>query len=176
MSYALEINNINQSDVVIVPMELNKLSRALKTGKVDAITSYPPLSIAIKKQLDVNVLFDSSQLPDNVLDVIAIDQEILDQYPGVHNRMTIAWGLTLSYANENPKESLEILTERIPISVSEFKQSMENIHLVTAEEQQYYFSNEGMVEDYLMNMGSMVFKKPQDEIDYSQFLRESYAQ
>ena len=41
VSRALEMNNINSSEVVIMPMELHDMPRALKTGKVDAITSYP---------------------------------------------------------------------------------------------------------------------------------------
>ncbi len=173
---ALKLNNIKQSDVVIVPMPLNKLSRALKSGKVDAITSHPPESIKIKKQLDVNVLFDSSELPENILDVIAIDQEVLDKFPAIQNQMNTAWNLTLSYVNEFPKESYDTLTERIPISVSEFKQAMQKIKLVNAEEQNFYFSGNKMLENYLITTGDIIFKKPQNEIDYSIFLHQSHAQ
>ena len=173
VSYALKMNNINQSEVMIMPMEMNKLSRALSSGRVDAITSYPPNSIAIKKQMDVNVLFDSSQMQDDFLDVIAINKKILDENPSLHYKFLNAWDLTIKYANVHPDESYVILTERIPISINEFKQAMKNIHLVSAVQQQEYFSENSMIIDYFTKIGDIVFNNSKEEVNYSKFIYES---
>lgn len=173
---ALDINNIKYSDVVLIPMELHKLPMALKSGKVDAITSYLPLSIAIKKQLDVNVVFDSSSIPQKLLDVIAINQNVLKKNPELQQRFLQAWELTLNYADKYPEESYVTLTERLPISIDEFKYSMSLIHLLSAQEQKLYFKKEGIIRNNLIKIGEIVFNNHKnEEIDYSQFLYDGYS-
>ena len=176
LSIALELNDIKYSEVVMMPMELHTLHKALKSGKVDAITSYPPLSIAIKKQLDVNVIFDSSSIPHKLLDIIAIKKEVIEKNPDLQNRFKQAWKLTLEFAQQHPEESYNTLTERLPISIDEFKHAMSLVHLVSAQEQEQYFSKEGVLNNNLIKVGRVVFKHLDNEkIDYSQFLYKDYV-
>lgn len=174
VSRALEINNIKYSEIVLVPMELHKLPRALKTGKVDAITSHLPVSIAIKKQLDVNTLFDSSLIPQKLLDVIAINKQVLINNPKFQKQFLQAWGNTLAYAENNQDDSYRILTERLPISIKEFKNSMALIHLVGADDQDQFFNEDGIFKDNLAETGEIVFMHlDTSKIDYSQFIYSS---
>jgi NitT/TauT family transport system substrate-binding protein len=167
---ALEINDIDNSEVVIIPMELHMLPRALKSGKVDAITSYPPISIAIKKQLEVNVIFDSSLIPQKLLDIVAINKNILNNNPTLQSSFIQAWGETLKYAEEHHQESYETLTERLLISTQEFKNSMSLIYLVGADEQDQYFQDE-IIKNNLITTGDIVFKHlDTSKIDYSKFI------
>lgn len=174
VSRALEINNIKYSEIVLVPMELHKLPRALKTGKVDAITSHLPVSIAIKKQLDVNTLFDSSLIPQKLLDVIAINKQVLINNPKFQKQFLQAWGNTLAYAENNRDDSYRTLTERLPISIKEFKNSMALIHLVGADDQDQFFNEDGVFKDNLAETGEIVFMHlDTSKIDYSQFIYSS---
>ena len=170
VSRALEMNDIKSSEVVIMPMELHDMPTALKTGKVDAITSYPPTSVTIKKQIGVNVLFDSSTIPNEILDVIAINNEVLANNPELQKQLLQTWKLILDYTRNYSEEAYSILTERLMLSVNEFKQAMGHINLVGHHEQSQYFT-----EDLLMNSllitGEVVFKHLEvEEIDYSQFI------
>ncbi|MFK7815396.1 MAG: ABC transporter substrate-binding protein [Gammaproteobacteria bacterium] len=170
VSRALEINNIDYSDVIIIPMSLLKLPKALKTGKVDAITSYPPVSIAIKKQIEINVLFDSSLIPRKLIDVIAINKNVLKHNPKLRQSFLQAWGETLRYAEENPESSYQTLTERLHISIQEFKNSMSLINLVGIDEQDQYF-NQDIIKDNLVKTGDIVFKHlDTSKVDYSEFI------
>lgn len=172
---ALEINNIDDTEVVIMPMESHKLPRALKTGKVDAITSYPPVSISIKKQHDVNVLFDNSSIPQIILDVVAINKKILENNPELQNLFLRAWGETLEYVERNQEDSYTILTERLLISIEEFKNSMSHIKLVGAHEQDQYFNETNILKDNLDKTGDIVFMHlDSSKIDYSQFIYNSH--
>jgi NitT/TauT family transport system substrate-binding protein len=167
---ALEINNIDISDVVIMPMELHMLPKALKSGKVDAITSYPPVSVAIKKQLDVNILFDSSSIPQKLLDVVAINKNILKNNPKLQMSFLQAWGETLKYVEEHKEDSYLTLTERLQISTDEFKKSMSLIHLVDNNEQESYFKD-NILKENLKTTGEIVFKHlDTTKFDYSIFL------
>ncbi len=171
VNYALSMNDIDNSEVILIPMELHKLPNALKFGKVDAITSYPPTSIAIKKQLNTNVIFSSSSISQNILDVIAVNNDVLKERPELQNKLTNAWGLTLEYVSEHPNESYAILTDRLPISIDEFKQSMNLIHLVNEDEQNKYMNENGVLSEYLKETGNIVLRHlDREKFDYSQFI------
>lgn len=172
---ALKINNINSSEVVMIPMKTHAMTSALKTGKVDAITSYPPLSTLIKKELTVNILFNSSSIPNEILDLVAINQKTLAKHPELQKKFIKAWKFTLDYVAKHPDESYSILTERLPMSIEEFKQSMKQIYLVNAEEQQSYFNGHGILKENLIKTGEIVFMHfDNKEIDYSQFIYDEH--
>ena len=171
LSLALELNDIDYSEVTMIPMNLYELPQSLNSGKVDAIISFVPVSIAIKKQNNVNVLFDSSSIPQKLLDVISINKDTLATNRGLQKRFIKAWALTLDYYQNNPEESYETLIERLPISLEEFKQSINLIYLVSAEEQEQYFRKEGKIKESIIKIGKIVFMHfDSDEIDYSKFL------
>jgi len=170
VSRALEMNDINSSEVVIMPMELHDMPTALKTGKVDAITSYPPASVAIKKQFDLNILFDSSKIPNEILDVIAINNEVLAKNPELQKQLLQTWKLILDYTRDYSDDSYSILTERLMISGNEFKQAMDHIDLVGHHEQSQYYT-EDLLMKLLLKNGNVVFKHLEvEKIDHSQFI------
>ncbi len=171
---ALDMYNIQHSEVVLVPMDVHKLGKALKSKKVDAITSYPPISISIKKQLDVNIIFDSSQISQKLLDVVAVNTKTLAKHPKLQEHLRYAWKLTLDYVNEHPEDSLITLTERIPVSIEEFKDSMNSIQMVSTDEQEPYFKQDGEIINSLIKTGDIVFMNSEKkDIDYSKFLYSS---
>jgi len=151
------------------------LSKALKSRKVDAITSYPPMSIAIKKQLDVNVIYNSPSLQHKLIDVISVNEKILKKFPEIHNKLCEAWDLSLEYAKSHPQESFSILTERLHMSKAEFTQSMEKIHLITPNEQPQYFDQDGIIKNSLIETGKIIFMHKDVDIDYSQFIFNNHA-
>ncbi len=171
---ALDMYDIKHSEVVLIPMEVHKLAKALKTKKVDAITSYPPISISIKKQLEVKTIFDSSQISQIILDVVAINSKSVAKHPNLQEKLREVWKLTLDYVNEHPDDSYITLTERIPISIQEFKDSMKSIMIVSADEQETYFEQDGVILKNLVEIGDFVFMSTdKKDIDYSKFIYQS---
>lgn len=176
VNYALNTNNIKSSEVIMVPLDTHKFVNALKNRRVDAITSYPPASIALKKEFNLNILFDSSLIPHKLLDIVAIDRDILIKHPKFQNKLLRVWELTLSYVDKHPLEAFEILTERFQISKNEFQQSLASIHLIPAHEQDRYFNKEGLLKKSLIKTGEIVFKHlDREKIDYSMFIYDGYS-
>ena len=168
---SLELNNLKPTDITLVPMEKHEMLPALKNGKVDAITSYPPQSVTIQNLLQVNQIFDSSEIPGEIMDVLAIDKKVLSKRPDLQGKLHRIWGKTHQYIDTNPEKAYATLVERFPISIEEFKQSMEKIQLVGSEDQNKYLTLDGITHMTLEKIGNNVFlhseKKPSD---YSQFI------
>ncbi len=170
---ALKLHNVKHSEVVLMPMSLHALPKALGSGKVDAITKYAPTSITIKKQHDVNVIFDSSEIPHKLLDIIAINDELLTDNKLLQNKLFLAWQLTLEYIDNHPENSYQILTERMHVSENEFSDSMKLINLVSDTEQTNYFNSNGIIHNNLENMGEIIFMHSNNNIDYSKFMLDN---
>ncbi len=168
---AIELNNMKSSDVMMVSMDQHKMLHTIENGEVDAITTYPPTSITTKKLLEVNTIFDSSQIPNEIIDVLAIDNTILKRYPDIQTKLHQAWHKTNKFIQTNPDTAYEILVERLPISIEEFKDSMHNIDLAPTEKQKEYLKPNGITIQALKKIGRIVFMYGSDEtLDYNQFI------
>ena len=168
---SLELNNLKPTDIMLVPMEKHEMFSALKTGKVDAVTSYPPHSVTIQKLLQVNQIFDSSEIPGEIIGVLSIDKEVLNKRPDLQSKLHRIWGKTRKFIETNPEKAYATLVERFPISIEEFKQSMEKIQVVRSEDQNKYLAPDGMTQMTLEKVGNNVFiHSKQKPLDYSQFI------
>ncbi len=167
---ALQLNDIESSDVTMVPMELHDMKSSLITGKVDAITSYPPESVNIKKLIDVNHIFDSSDIPGEIIDIIAIDQDTLARIPELQTKLQQVWARTLKFVKNHPDKAYNTLIKRFQITIEDFKQSMGDIYLIGSDEQIKYLNPYGRVQQSLNKIGSIVFLQNNNDIDYSKFI------
>ena len=168
---AIQLNKMKPSDVMMIPMSHHEMLHALENGEIDAITSYPPTSITIKKLLEVNNIFDSSKISEEIIDVLAIDNNILKKFPDIQTKLHQAWDKTYKFVQANPNIAHKTLVERLPISIEEFKTSMYNIDLVPAEKQNEYLKPGGITIQALKKIGNFVFMQNDEKIlDYSQFV------
>lgn len=76
---ALESVGLKIEDVTTVPLSQEEKAVAIKTGKVDAITSYPPTSIEIANEIDINEIFSSSEIPGEIIDVLVFSGQAVAQ-------------------------------------------------------------------------------------------------
>lgn len=174
MTYrALQLNAIKPSEVTIIPIEPHKLATSLKTGKVDAVTTYPPTSVTLKKLVRVNQLFDSSEIPGEVIDVIAVAQDTIEQNPDLQPKLQQVWALTHEFVKTNPDMANDILIERFPISFNEFKESMNYIEIVNSDNQSKYLKPGGAIQQALKSIGGIVYMdSSSEEIEYTQFIHK----
>ncbi|MCP9932476.1 hypothetical protein KBZ08_00955 [Cyanobium sp. Candia 9D4] len=64
---------------------------ALRQGTVAAVVSYPPRSETLRSALALNTLFTSRQLPNEILDVLAVEPELLSLHPDAVLALLQGW-------------------------------------------------------------------------------------
>ncbi|MFO0172455.1 MAG: ABC transporter substrate-binding protein, partial [Aphanizomenon sp.] len=69
---ALEKNQMSIKDIQLVSLELIEHEQAYKQGKVDAVVTFGPARIKLLAS-GAKLLFDSSQIPGEIVDVLAIN-------------------------------------------------------------------------------------------------------
>jgi NitT/TauT family transport system substrate-binding protein len=123
------------------------MEEALSQGTLDAIVSYPPTSIKLLRDAKVKTLFDTSDIPGEVVDVIAVDEQIINQRTSEVSKLLRAYQKAVQYTQQNPDEAYRIMSAREGITVDEFRKSMhDGMHIVTQAEQAGFLMPGGKLE------------------------------
>ncbi|MEA5400916.1 hypothetical protein VB734_12780 [Synechococcus sp. BA-124 BA4] len=64
---------------------------ALRQGTVAAVVTYPPRSELLRRSLPLDTLFSSRQLPNEILDVLAVEPELLRLHPDAVLALVQGW-------------------------------------------------------------------------------------
>jgi NitT/TauT family transport system substrate-binding protein len=146
LARSLDKFGLTLSDVQLVAMDQLSLADGFKNGILDAVVTYSPISIDILREIKANKLFSTSQIPDEVVDVIAVDNSIIEQRPEDVKKLLRAYHHAIAYTQQNPDESYAIMAQREGITAQEFKDSFEGIYLVSQDEQKDFFKQDGKLE------------------------------
>lgn len=139
---ALAKYNMSLEDVEVINVEQLDAERAMKTGEIDAMVTYPPYSIAVGKLPNHRQIFDTSMIPSKVIDVISIRGGLIQDQVKWQQKFHKVWQRALDYSVSNQQEAYEIMAKREGVSVAEFTEAIEGLTIVSAPEQRKLLSSE----------------------------------
>ena len=143
LTRALEVNGMTLQDVSLVYVRTADMAEALRTGKVDAVTAYPPNSTEIENAGIARTIFSSSRIPGEIVDVLALDEEIIRDRPDDVAGVIRAFYRAVRYAQEHPEEAWQIMSERERVTPEEFRGALQSgITLVPLADQQRFLGDE----------------------------------
>lgn len=125
---ALEKSGIDSKSVTIVNVDINEQEKAFKTGKVDAVVTFDPVRSKLLAR-GGKLLFDSRQLPGEIVDVLVVRNEYLEKNPQVIRYLLNSWYKTLEYIKQSPGEAAKVLKSRMKLSVDETLSAYEGLIL-----------------------------------------------
>ncbi len=144
LARGLDKFGLTLADVQITGMDQISLAEALSKGTLDAIVTYPPTSVQLRHDVKANILFSTADIPDEVVDVMAMDETIIKKRPADVEKLLRAYYKAMQYAKENPEEAYAIMAAREGITPQEFKEALTvGIHIVTQEGQADFFKPDG---------------------------------
>lgn len=146
LSRGLDKFGLTLADVQLNGMDQISLVDGFKNGTLDAIVTYPPASIALQDTMKANTLFSTSEIPNEVLDVIAIDETVISKRSDDIKKLLRAYYRAIAYTQQNPDESYSIMAQREGLTAQEFKNSFDGIKLVSQEDQADFFKPSGKLE------------------------------
>jgi NitT/TauT family transport system substrate-binding protein len=104
LAEALRAGRLTKKDVTLVSLAINEQHAAWMRGQVDALVTYEPVSSQLLAQGAVR-LFDSRQIPNMIVDVLAIRSDVLDQrHSAAIRHLVSAHFSALSRLNHNPHD------------------------------------------------------------------------
>ncbi|WP_283131887.1 putative urea ABC transporter substrate-binding protein [Enterovibrio norvegicus] len=109
LARGLETVDMNERDVTVVNTADADMVSAFVTDDVTAVTTWNPLLAEINKMPNSSVVFDSSQIPGEIIDLLVVNSEILSQYPELGKALTGAWYEIMGQMQQDDEVGLKAL-------------------------------------------------------------------
>lgn len=144
LARGLEQHGLKLADVKLVDMDQASMREAMTKGRLAAAVSYPPMSLNIMRDGTAKVIFSSAQIPGEIIDVIAVEAQVIQRRPADVAKLIRAYHQALRYTQQNPAEAYRIMAAREGITPEEFRVAFtDGIHVLSAAEQAAYFKPAG---------------------------------
>jgi NitT/TauT family transport system substrate-binding protein len=123
---ALEKNDMTTQDIQIVSLELTEHERAYKEGKVDAVVTFGPARINLLAA-GAKLLFDSSQIPGEIVDTLAVSTEAIANSPKTIQALVDARFRALDYFEKNPQDAAVRMAKRTQVTPEQILNAFEGL-------------------------------------------------
>jgi len=110
LARALDSVGLSEQDIKVVNTSDADIVSAWGTPGVTAAASWNPQLAEIQKQKDTYLVFDSSKIPGEILDVLAVNTATLKAHPEFVKALTGAWFETLAIMSKGDAKSTEAKT------------------------------------------------------------------
>ena len=124
---------LTRADVSVVKMESTQHLTALRSGRVSATVSYAPIEGAIRRA-GYRRIFDSSQMPGEILDVLVVRGEVLRERPTAVDALLSAWGGGLSVLRLDTAGAAATLAPGADLSTREYLDVLKGLRFYSPEE------------------------------------------
>lgn len=100
----LEFASLSLNDITVVPITPANSLSSFKDGAVDALIAYEPFASQLKKA-GARVLFDSTQIPGEIVDVLIVRQKTLEEQAPALINLLQGWFRAVAISQANTKGS-----------------------------------------------------------------------
>ncbi len=129
----LKAAGIKREDVSIVSLTIDQQAEAWRRDNIDAVVTYEPVASQIKA-MGAEKLFDSSQIPEVILDVLAVRSSLIDAAHGDALHHLVATHLrALKYLNANPDAASYYLASHFKMPPEQVLASLKGLVLPDLE-------------------------------------------
>jgi NitT/TauT family transport system substrate-binding protein len=133
LSRALALNGMQPGDVNIVHLESNEQPGAFEKGQVDGAVTFDPFRVQFLRA-GATTLFDSTQIPGEIVDLVAVRATVLDRQPKAVQALLAGWFRAIDYLKREPKDAARRMGIRQQSSEEQFLKALEGLHIPTREE------------------------------------------
>ena len=124
----------------------------LQRGVVDAIVTYSPHSDGLVADPRFRVLFSSSQIPGEVVDVLAVSPELLRRDSKQVAALVRTWWAARQLAAEEPQQATALMAQRQGVTPEQFLSSQRLIRYPDRNQQAGLLAADGPVQRTLQHL------------------------
>src|SRR6185369_3792619 len=104
LSRALAVNGMQASDVNVVHLESNEQPSAFEKGQVDGAVTFDPYRAQFLKA-GGRTLFDSTQIPGEIVDLLAVRASVFGKQPKAIQALLTGWFAAIDYMKREPADA-----------------------------------------------------------------------
>ncbi len=136
LSRALALNGMQASDVNVVHMESNEQPSAFEKGQVDGAVTFDPYRAQFLRA-GARTLFDSTQIPGEIVDLLAVRPTVIEKQPKAIQALLTGWFDAIDYMKSEPKDAARRMGIRQQTTGEQFleaEQAEQGLHVPSREE------------------------------------------
>jgi NitT/TauT family transport system substrate-binding protein len=133
LSRALALNGMQASDVNVVHLESNEHPGAFEKGQVDAAVTFDPYRAQLLSA-GARTLFDSTQIPGEIVDLLAVRASALEQHSKAIQVLLAGWFGALDYLKVQPEDAARRMGVRQQTTGAQFLAAQKGLHIPSREE------------------------------------------
>ena len=125
----LERHQLQPTDVEAVSMSQDQMAVAFAEGRIDAAITYPPFSTQMLATAGAHAVFDTREIPDEVIDTLSIDRALLEQDPTLLGRFHTAMVAAHRLVATDRTTTERIMARACGMSPDEFRAASSGIEV-----------------------------------------------
>lgn len=133
LSRALALNGMQPGDVEVVHLDSNEQPDAYASGKVDGAVTFDPYRARLLKA-GAYTLFDSTQIPGEIVDLVAVRAPMLEQRPNAVRALLKGWFDAIDYLGRDSADAARRMGIRQQTSGEQFQAALRDLHIPTRAE------------------------------------------
>lgn len=138
----LEAAQLKLEDVQIVPLTVAEHLQAYKEGRVDAVVTFEPVVSQLKAE-GAEVLFSSSEIPGEIVDVLVVKSALLESRPHQLQALLDGWFQAITYLNTKPAQAHAIMAPRLGLSTLELAEAYAGLLIPKREDNLKQLAQQG---------------------------------
>jgi NitT/TauT family transport system substrate-binding protein len=133
LSRALALNGMQASDVNVVHLESNEQPIAFEKGQVDGAVTFDPYRAQFLKA-GAKTLFDSKQIPGEIVDLLALRADVLAKHPKAVQALLAGWFGAIDYMQSEPRDAARRMGMRQQTTGEQFLEAQQGLHVPSRDE------------------------------------------
>jgi NitT/TauT family transport system substrate-binding protein len=133
LSRGLALNHMRASDVTVVQMESNEQPDAFAKGQVDGAVTFDPYRAQFVAA-GAKTLFDSTQIPGEIVDLVAVRASVLEKRPQAVQGLLSGWFNAIDYLSRDPTDAARRMGIRQQTSGDQYLAALKGLHIPSREE------------------------------------------
>jgi NitT/TauT family transport system substrate-binding protein len=133
LSRRLALNGMHASDVKVVHLESNEQPGAFEKGQVDGAVTFDPYRAQLLRA-GARILFDSTQIPGEIVDVLAVRASVLDEQPKAIQSLLAGWFRAIDYLKREPGDAARRMGLRQQTTGEQFLKALQGLRIPSREE------------------------------------------
>jgi NitT/TauT family transport system substrate-binding protein len=122
-------------DVQVISLEVSEHEQAFKKGTVDAVVTFEPVRSKLLA-VGAKLLFDSRQIPGEIVDVLAAREEVLTNQSASMKALLNGWFRALDYLQKHPLDAATRVAPREGVTAQQFLESLKGLRIPDLQENQ----------------------------------------
>lgn len=132
LNRALQLNGMTEQDINIVPIELHQHIPYFNDNRIDAVVTFEPARTKLTQQ-GARVLFDSSMIPNEIVDVLVINPDSYKEHRHQLEHLIAAWYQATALVKAEDTKALEIINRRLQLDELSLLKAYEGLVLPNSD-------------------------------------------